>query len=292
MHQEAELRNAIEGFLDRPEHDFSQLGAREVHARIRDYVESQEGMRWSRIPAARPSLAWRIRETLHLVAVPLLLLILLPVLIVGLPVWIVLIRIHELRDEPSLGGWQSGLTTVSGKRKPSFDAFRRLADLAVANEDRFAEANARYGMARAVLDSTAEMPGEQGRQEAARLAQEALETAVAAGHPTATLAGIRMIEAGGTKQLLIWHVQSLNSLNPETGEVYWSEPLAPAYNMPITAPRQAGDYLYASGIGSVAALYKLDRATNGLAAISLEAWSDGKLIATGSSTALLLPRAT
>ena len=68
-----------------------------------------------------------------------------------------------------------------------------------------------------------------------------------------------MIDAGGTKQLLIWHVQSLNSLNPETGEVYWSEPLAPAYNMPITAPRQAGDYLYASGIGSVAALYKLDR---------------------------------
>jgi hypothetical protein len=28
------------------------------------------------------------------------------------------------RDEPSLGGWQSGLQTVSGTRKPAFDAFR------------------------------------------------------------------------------------------------------------------------------------------------------------------------
>jgi hypothetical protein len=31
-----------------------------------------------------------------------------------------------LRDEPNLGGWQSGLETVSGSRKPSFDAFRQL----------------------------------------------------------------------------------------------------------------------------------------------------------------------
>jgi hypothetical protein len=32
-----------------------------------------------------------------------------------------------LRDEPRLGGWQSGLTTVTGKRKQSFNAFRRAA---------------------------------------------------------------------------------------------------------------------------------------------------------------------
>jgi hypothetical protein len=32
-----------------------------------------------------------------------------------------------LRDEQRLGGWQSGLTTFQGKRKPSFDAFRRAA---------------------------------------------------------------------------------------------------------------------------------------------------------------------
>jgi len=31
-----------------------------------------------------------------------------------------------LQDEPVLGGWQSGLITASGQRKPAFDAFRRL----------------------------------------------------------------------------------------------------------------------------------------------------------------------
>jgi outer membrane protein assembly factor BamB len=59
--------------------------------------------------------------------------------------------------------------------------------------------------------------------------------------------------------LLIWHPQALNSLNPETGEVYWSEKLEPQYGMSVTAPQQAGDYLYASGIGRCAALFKLDR---------------------------------
>ena len=79
-----------------------------------------------------------------------------------------------------------GLGNISldfGRFQEGFEAFRRLADLAVANEDRFAEATARYGMARAVLDGTAEMPGEQGRREAMRLAHEALDAATAAHHP-------------------------------------------------------------------------------------------------------------
>jgi len=29
-----------------------------------------------------------------------------------------------LRDEPSMGGWQSGLETVTGKKKPAWNAFR------------------------------------------------------------------------------------------------------------------------------------------------------------------------
>ena len=31
-----------------------------------------------------------------------------------------------LRDEGRLGGWQSGLFTVGGKKKPAYNAFRRL----------------------------------------------------------------------------------------------------------------------------------------------------------------------
>jgi outer membrane protein assembly factor BamB len=68
-----------------------------------------------------------------------------------------------------------------------------------------------------------------------------------------------MIEAAGTRQLLIWDADSMNSLNPETGKVYWTIPLKPSYGMSITAPRKSGDYLFASGIGNVAALMKLDQ---------------------------------
>ncbi len=57
-----------------------------------------------------------------------------------------------------------------------------------------------------------------------------------------------IIDAGGTRQLLIWHTQSLNSLNPETGELYWSEPLEPSYDMAIATPRQSGRYLFVGGI--------------------------------------------
>lgn len=66
-----------------------------------------------------------------------------------------------------------------------------------------------------------------------------------------------MIEHAGHKQLLIWHPESLNSLNPLTGEVNWSVPLKPSYGMSVTAPRKLGDLLFASGIGKIGALYQL-----------------------------------
>ena len=69
----------------------------------------------------------------------------------------------------------------------------------------------------------------------------------------------KMIEVGGKRQLLIWHPQSLNSLNPETGELYWSERFDPQYGMSCSTPQQSGEYLYISAIGKCAAVLKLDR---------------------------------
>jgi outer membrane protein assembly factor BamB len=68
-----------------------------------------------------------------------------------------------------------------------------------------------------------------------------------------------MIEAGGKKQLIVWHPQSLNSLNPDTGEVYWSQKLEPQYGMSCSTPQKSGDFLYVSAIGKCAALFKLNR---------------------------------
>lgn len=59
-----------------------------------------------------------------------------------------------------------------------------------------------------------------------------------------------LIEAGGVPQLLIFHGQGLNSLNPETGEVYWFESLKTNFSMSIMAPRRGGDFLFAGGHNS------------------------------------------
>ncbi len=70
-----------------------------------------------------------------------------------------------------------------------------------------------------------------------------------------------MIEAGGTRQLIVWHPESLNSLNPETGEVYWSFPMEPAYKMSIVAPVHHNGFLYATALQGTSILLKLDDRT-------------------------------
>lgn len=69
-----------------------------------------------------------------------------------------------------------------------------------------------------------------------------------------------IIQAGGKRQLLIWTPQTMNSLNPENGETYWSQPLQPEYGMSIAMPRKHGNLLFASGIGGIGAAFKLDEA--------------------------------
>ena len=67
-----------------------------------------------------------------------------------------------------------------------------------------------------------------------------------------------LIEAGGTRQLLIWHSKSLNSLNPDTGKPFWSIPLEPDYNMSIAPPLKIGDYVYVGAIKDKSMVVKLD----------------------------------
>ena len=68
-----------------------------------------------------------------------------------------------------------------------------------------------------------------------------------------------VINAGGVDQLIIWHAESLNSLNPENGKVYWSFPMKPAYEMSIIAPIQHGNYLLATALQGESLLLKLDK---------------------------------
>ena len=53
-----------------------------------------------------------------------------------------------------------------------------------------------------------------------------------------------MIEAGGRRQLIIWHPESINALDPETGKLFWSVPMEVRSGLSIPTPRQHGDLLF------------------------------------------------
>ena len=94
-----------------------------------------------------------------------------------------------------------------------------------------------------------------------------------------------MIEAGGKKQLLIFHAEAINSLNPKNGKVYWSHKITPGYGMAITAPRKWKNYLFVGGIYYQALMLKLD--ANAPKADILWKTARGKGISPVSSTPFL-----
>src|SRR5690606_4194856 len=57
--------------------------------------------------------------------------------------------------------------------------------------------------------------------------------------------------------------EGLNSLNPEDGSIYWTQPLKPEYGMSIAIPRKHDSMLFASGIGAVGAAFRLDETRPG-----------------------------
>jgi outer membrane protein assembly factor BamB len=67
-----------------------------------------------------------------------------------------------------------------------------------------------------------------------------------------------IIEGGGKRQLIIWHPQAVNALDPETGELYWSQKFRINANMTIATPRQAGDLLFVSSFYNGSMMLRLD----------------------------------
>jgi outer membrane protein assembly factor BamB len=55
-----------------------------------------------------------------------------------------------------------------------------------------------------------------------------------------------IFEVGGVRQLIIWHPEAVNSLNPVTGEVYWSQPFYVRAGITLATPRLAGNLLFVS----------------------------------------------
>lgn len=67
-----------------------------------------------------------------------------------------------------------------------------------------------------------------------------------------------IFEAGGKRQLIVWHPDSVNSLDPESGKVYWSVPCNIRSGMTIPTPRRMGDLLYLTCFYNGSTMFRLD----------------------------------
>jgi outer membrane protein assembly factor BamB len=53
-----------------------------------------------------------------------------------------------------------------------------------------------------------------------------------------------IVEAGGKKQLILWTPEGADSVDPQTGRVYWSVPFKSRSGLTVSTPRQEGNLLF------------------------------------------------
>lgn len=70
-----------------------------------------------------------------------------------------------------------------------------------------------------------------------------------------------MIEVDGKRQLLVFHAESVNGLDPETGKRLWGVPLKATNGAAVMSPVRDGDYLFAGAFHTVCKGMKLTAGT-------------------------------
>lgn len=67
-------------------------------------------------------------------------------------------------------------------------------------------------------------------------------------------------EFNGERQLIIWHPEAVNSLDPETGKIFWTYALMPAVRsgMTIPSPRKSGDTLFLTSFYNGSLMLRVD----------------------------------
>ncbi len=68
-----------------------------------------------------------------------------------------------------------------------------------------------------------------------------------------------IIEAGGARQLIVWHAAALVSLDPETGDPYWEEEWEAGAGMSVATPVHSGNYLLVSQFYRGSLMMQLDQ---------------------------------
>ena len=98
VRDEARMRCALETYLDQHAAQLAGLNPAEVRDTIRAHVAADPTLSWALTPAPPPELRWRIRETLHAIAVPALFVVTLPVVLPAALIWLLVVRWHERAD--------------------------------------------------------------------------------------------------------------------------------------------------------------------------------------------------
>ncbi|MBI2767907.1 MAG: hypothetical protein HYX53_18620 [Chloroflexi bacterium] len=98
VRQESLLREEIEQFLDRPEHEWPGKSARQARAAIQQFIRGREDLRWARKPVPAPGLLYRAREAAHFAAGALLLLAFSPFVVIGALPYLFVLRQRERSD--------------------------------------------------------------------------------------------------------------------------------------------------------------------------------------------------
>jgi hypothetical protein len=99
IREENALRLALQDHLQSHASQFAAMGSKETHAALRQFVLGE--LRAERLVLASPPAtppAWLLRNAIHLVGVPLLLLLLAPLLILYLPIFAIQLRSREKTD--------------------------------------------------------------------------------------------------------------------------------------------------------------------------------------------------
>jgi outer membrane protein assembly factor BamB len=81
-----------------------------------------------------------------------------------------------------------------------------------------------------------------------------------------------IFEAGGRRQLMIWHPEALNALDPESGEILWTERIKARSGLSVAIPRKMGDLLFVTSFYNGSTMLRLDPAKPAVTRL----WSSAK----------------
>jgi len=99
VHQDEALCLALEAHLQKNAPQFGSKSPRQVHQMLKEYTDSEIAAGHIQLSAEEPTpLGWKLRQGLHLLGVPLLLILLAPLLLLYLPIFIYQLRSREKSD--------------------------------------------------------------------------------------------------------------------------------------------------------------------------------------------------